>query len=57
MGKTNHILGLNLAYKPPKGITNSMEVTMSKLQEMVMYREAWRAAVHEVTKSWTRLSN
>ena len=57
MGKTNHILGLNLAYKPPKGITNSMEVTMSKLQEMVMYREAWRAAVHEVTKSWTRLSD
>ena len=38
-------------------ITDSMDVSSNKLQEMVKDREAWHAAVHEVAKNWTRLSN
>ena len=39
------------------GITNSMDMNLSKLRETVKDKEAWRVAVHGVTKSWTRLSD
>ena len=39
------------------GITNSMDMSLSELRELVIDREAWRAVIHGITKSWTRLSN
>ena len=39
------------------GITDSMDMSLNKLREMVKDREAWRAVVHGITKSWTQLSD
>ena len=39
------------------GITDSMDMSLCEVRELVMDREAWRAAIHRITKSWTRLSD
>ena len=41
----------------PDGITDSMDVSLSELRELVLDREAWLVVIHGVTKSWTRLSD
>ena len=40
-----------------EGITDSMDMSLSKLWEIVIVREAWRATVHRIAKSWTQFSN
>ena len=48
---------INYKMQYSTGITDSMDMSLSKLQEIVKYREAWHSALHRIARSWTQLSD